>query len=225
MKYIENSKNYFVDEQGFVYSGNRKLKTNNATNGYSSVTIRYLNGTKKVHYVHRLVALLFIPNESNLPVVNHKDLNKRNNSVLNLEWVSHKDNVAHAMNNGAFSDREGTRFSALFTRKQIVEVCELLEEGWRDVDIARKTNVERRTVGAIRKKKIWTHISDNYSFNKSSRKLKISVETIRWICKMILDGKTNIEIEDLVKNTLITRQDVWKIRNKQLYKTISNQYF
>lgn len=224
-RYIENSKDYFIDELGFVYKNNRRLKTNNATNGYSSVTIRYLNGIRKVHYVHRLVAMVFLPNPDNLPVVNHKDLNKQNNAVSNLEWVSYKDNTKHAINEGAYCDEEGTRYSAIYNKQQIIEVCELLEEGLRDVDIIRKTGVSKATVEGVRKKKMWVHLSNQYNFSHSSRKLKISVETIRWICKMIQEGKSNIEIENLVLNKQITRQDVWKIRNKQLYRMISKEYF
>lgn len=45
---------------------------------------------------HRVVAYIFIPNPDNLPCVNHIDGNKTNNSVSNLEWVSHRENVSHS---------------------------------------------------------------------------------------------------------------------------------
>lgn len=45
--------------------------------------------------IHRLVAEAFIPNPAGLPVVNHKDRNKKNNQVSNLEWVTQRDNVRH----------------------------------------------------------------------------------------------------------------------------------
>lgn len=50
----------------------------------------------KWHYSHRLVAIHFIPNPDNLSDVNHKDGNKSNNSINNLEWMSHKDNIIHS---------------------------------------------------------------------------------------------------------------------------------
>lgn len=50
--------------------------------------------------IHRLIALTFCPNPLNLPQVNHKDGNKRNNSVDNLEWISASDNVKHAIKLG-----------------------------------------------------------------------------------------------------------------------------
>ena len=56
--------------------------------------------------VHRLVAEAFIPNPQNLSDVNHKDGNKLNNSVDNLEWTSRKGNLLHAMRAGLHSNPE-----------------------------------------------------------------------------------------------------------------------
>lgn len=63
-----------------------------------------LKGMNRCHYVHRLVAKAFIPNPENKPAVNHKDLNKVNNRVENLEWVTAYENTHHARDNGVFPD-------------------------------------------------------------------------------------------------------------------------
>ena len=65
------------------------------TNGYLTYTFCQ-NGVKKTFRLHRLVALYFIDNPNNLPYVNHKDGDKTNNKVENLEWCTAKENDAHA---------------------------------------------------------------------------------------------------------------------------------
>lgn len=70
--------------------------------GYYTIDL-YNHDDKRHGYprsIHRLVAEAFIPNPDNLPVVNHKDGDKLNNSVENLEWVSFRDNNMHAIENG-----------------------------------------------------------------------------------------------------------------------------
>jgi hypothetical protein len=53
------------------------------------------NGDKKIKYIHILVGLHFIENENNYPQINHLDLNKENNIISNLEWVTNQQNTIH----------------------------------------------------------------------------------------------------------------------------------
>lgn len=64
--------------------------------GYLTIGI-YNKGIKKYPTIHRLVALTYIPNPENKLQVNHKDGNKLNNAVSNLEWVSNRENIIHAL--------------------------------------------------------------------------------------------------------------------------------
>ena len=70
--------------------------------GYHRVRLYNKNHipSKRRFFVHRLVAQAFIPNEYNLPEVNHKDMNKANNHISNLEWVDRKTNERHCRRNG-----------------------------------------------------------------------------------------------------------------------------
>ena len=67
------------------------------SHGYQSVHLCNKNHKRKNHSIHRLVAEHFIPNPKNLPQVNHKDGNKVNNDVNNLEWCSSKENINHSI--------------------------------------------------------------------------------------------------------------------------------
>lgn len=59
--------------------------------GYLMITL-----SEKLYRVHRLIALTFISNPNNLPVVNHKNFNKSDNHVANLEWVTYSENSKHS---------------------------------------------------------------------------------------------------------------------------------
>jgi hypothetical protein len=74
--------------------------------GYFKVWLS--KGSKKTpFFVHRLVATMFLPNPSGLPVVNHIDGNKQNNSITNLEWCTISDNTKHAFRIGLRQPGDG----------------------------------------------------------------------------------------------------------------------
>lgn len=75
------------------------LKTQIDNNGYHRIRVT-IERIKMSYKVHREVAKAFIDNPNNLPQVNHKDGNKSNNSVSNLEWVTNQENAHHAIENG-----------------------------------------------------------------------------------------------------------------------------
>lgn len=77
----------------------RVIPPKRKANGYLFIQL-YNEGASKNFYIHRLVATTFITNPSKMSDVNHKDGNKENNKVENLEWVSHSYNLKHAYDTG-----------------------------------------------------------------------------------------------------------------------------
>jgi hypothetical protein len=93
---------YAVSSDGKVINTKtgRVLKPDITNVGYERVTLWNSKFGAKRIAVHRLVAMLYCDNSRNLPMVNHKDGDKRNNSVDNLEWVTCKENTEHAFRTG-----------------------------------------------------------------------------------------------------------------------------
>lgn len=80
-----------IHTSGYRQLKEKILKGGITKDGYNVVTLRKDN-IGKIYSIHRLVAETFIPNPNNLPEVNHKDENKVNNHVDNLEWCTHQYN-------------------------------------------------------------------------------------------------------------------------------------
>lgn len=91
---------YAVTSCGKVWSYKRKkfLKPYKEHTGYLRVDLMK-DGVKKHHKIHRFVAKAYIPNPENLKQVNHKDENKQNNSVNNLEWCTNDYNAHYGTKN------------------------------------------------------------------------------------------------------------------------------
>lgn len=93
---------YLVNNEGVIknYRG-RILKE--GYNGYGRTQYKKVtltkDGERKDLLIHRLVAEAFIPNPNNLPVVNHKDGNRLNNTIKNLEWCTQQYNIRSYHNN------------------------------------------------------------------------------------------------------------------------------
>jgi len=107
-------KNYFgytIYENGDIYGKRIKhklLKTYIGTTGY--YTFKFCYGVGQIdRKVHRVIAELFIPNPENKPCINHKDANKLNNNIDNLEWYTHKENSVHAKSLGLFQSQKGSK--------------------------------------------------------------------------------------------------------------------
>lgn len=106
-KHIQNYENYLIYDDGRVFNTTTQkfLKGSIGENGYLYYRLSK-NGHKKMFYAHRLTAQHFIENPNNLPVVNHKDGNKLNNQINNLEWVTYSENTKHWKDNNHITRKQ-----------------------------------------------------------------------------------------------------------------------
>ena len=138
--------NYLIYSDGRVFSkkSNRFLTpTLNKTNGYLYVSLGRKLPKKNIH---RLVAECFIPNPNNLPQVNHKDENKQNNNVENLEWCTQNYNLCY----GTAAERARLKkLNNSPTAKKVLQFDKnnnLIAEYSSMQDAARKTGIDRGSI-------------------------------------------------------------------------------
>ena len=98
---------YFVNEQGKIFSKSkfgigstgelREIKQYVKTGGYLNCALVNNNGKTKYYRVHRIVLSAYLENINNKSYVNHKDSNRQNNNLNNLEWVTPRENNNHSL--------------------------------------------------------------------------------------------------------------------------------
>ena len=99
VKSIKRKARYYNHSKELFRMVNEKIIYQRETNwGYYTVNLNK-NGQTKIKRIHRLVASAFIPNPEHKEEVNHKDSNKKNNRVNNLEWATRSENAIHAWEN------------------------------------------------------------------------------------------------------------------------------
>lgn len=190
--------NYLITESGRVINkkSDRELKPAIDKDGYKRVLLM-IKGQRKMFYVHRLVALHFVPNPNNYPVVDHLDGNKQNNFPSNLEWVTVGENTQRAYNMGlAKAVRGENHGESKYTNEQVTKVCELLVHDTPYKIIQEITGVDEGVIYKIRHRKSWTHISKDYDFPelRKARPRKIPNELKEEMNKLIKEGYDNRSI-------------------------------
>ena len=158
---------YAVSDKGRVYSQSRTefvtsvrtgghyryrnaclLVPKNSKLGYPQVGL-YKDGVCKRKTVHRLVAEAFIPNPEGLKEVNHKDGDKANSLLCNLEWCTRSQNSLHSTRTLGKNRGEDNSVSKL-TERNISEIIKLLESGESQTQIAEKFGVSSHAIYRIR---------------------------------------------------------------------------
>lgn len=140
------------------YTFNKVMKINLDKDGYPYV---HLAGNfKRNMKIHRLVALTFLDNPENKPMVNHIDGVKTNNHVSNLEWVTQSENEKHAWKNN-LKNQSGTRnHRAKLTDELVLEILKLHKEGVKPPFIIKSyPEVSYTAIYGVLNRKTWKHLS------------------------------------------------------------------
>lgn len=112
----------------------KQLKLSNNGRGYLQIYLRK-DGKKYALYIHRLVAQAFIPNPKNKEQVNHKDGNKQNNIVDNLEWVTNLENQQHARKLKLINQDGENSWNSKMFNKDVLNIRKQKENGSSPKDI------------------------------------------------------------------------------------------
>ena len=153
---------YTISNLGKVRSlltGN-EMKPQITKAGYARVNLRYAHSRDlKSLLIHRLVAMNFLPNPNNYKEVNHKDCNRLNNNVSNLEWCDRFYNIKYAFQYGKASNRGIRNPNSKLNEDDVIAIKALANTGkFFNVQIGKLFKVASTTIDAIVKGKNW---SDN----------------------------------------------------------------
>lgn len=221
---------YMISNYGRIFHKykNQILSTNIDTKGYLYKPLAIEGGSINCR-IHRLVMLAFayFPGCENY-LVNHKDGNKSNCFIWNLEWSTYSDNANHAYKTGLNQNRK-------VPENQIHKVCKLLENPANSLQfISEKTGVSYSIISAIQQKRVHTDISDKYNIQSRKVNNNLSIDQVNMLCKYYenhpkqgtLDQHSKAALESIGFKDPSSREirTAKKILTKETYNYISREY-
>jgi hypothetical protein len=151
---IRTNEYYVKNRYGERVVSGRIKKLNNHNQGYLIVSFFRFGKTK---LVHRIVATHFIPNPNNLEFVNHKNGDKKDNQVENLEWCTRQQNEDHAFSTGLKNSSESANTMSKLNESQVLEIRAnngVLSKK----ELSDKYGVHIATINRVLNRSIWNHI-------------------------------------------------------------------
>lgn len=214
---------YSVNRNGDVRSNRRGRLLTPRKNpfGYHTVYLSF-DGEGVNALVHRLVAMAYLPNPENKATVNHKDGNKDNNNLDNLEWATAQENVQHAFDTGLIVAQRGEdRWSAILTEEDVHSICKRLESGESVSSISIDLGLNIKTVSNINIGNKWKYISKLYKLTPK-RQPRIAQEDLTVICELFSRGGS---IDDAMQVVgYLSRTSIKKIYDRKTYKSFTSSY-
>ncbi len=152
---------YMVSNYGKVVGARGELSNRLDSDGYLCVTVGTENKRRKMR-VHRLVASLFVNNErEEATEVNHIDFNRANPKATNLEWVTHKENVAKSVDAGNHVGKQrGTKnVKAILTEEDVADIKMLFDNNlMSQKELSVSYNVGWSTIHNVCFRHTWKHL-------------------------------------------------------------------
>lgn len=194
--YIISNKNRVYSLETNKYLAVRHLNPEKSEAPYHKVTlqtnIKLHDGSIMVismtYLMHRLMMSIFSPvvNMENL-VINHKDGDKLNNDLTNLEWTTVSENALHAYQSGLFKPLYGAKHCcATISDKDADDICKLLvSRKFTHIQIAEIIGTSESIVGSIACGKSWKHISKKYDLSVLKQRIPIcfTLDNIHECCR------------------------------------------
>lgn len=210
------------------------LKGSLDKDGYLRYHLQREGVKSKTYRAHRLsmITFKFVEGFSELEV-NHKDGDKLNNNIENLEWCSAQENIVHSIE----TELRDPKAKALITIEECHAICKLLEDGYAPKMIAQKmfpedVNRFNSIILDIKRKRNWIDISSDYNVEAEYRygasfRSNHTIWKLEEICEKIANGEKNKAIAiDLFEVANKSNQDLISgIKNKRKYTNVSKYFF
>ena len=156
---------YSVSNSGNVRRENTKFSSEHILKPYKDyhnslrVCLSKNNKVTRI-FVHRLVCSAFLPNPENKRTVNHKDGNRLNNNLNNLEWATHSENVTHAYNVlGVRAVRGNNHYASKLTVKNVLQIRKLRFGGYGYKKLSEKFGISYTHIVDICNRRKWSWLN------------------------------------------------------------------
>lgn len=160
---------YYANDNGTIYSEktNKILSYQLDKDGYAKVQMMSDDGKRHRYSVHRLILENFCPiPDMDQFQVNHKDGNKLNNKLENLEWTTCSENNKHKYRIGLATQKGENNGASKLTEDNVKEIIQLLlSKKYTQKEIGQLYNVSEDCIGAIKQKKNWKYLTEYINFN------------------------------------------------------------
>jgi len=181
-KVVEGSK-YSISSLGNIMNNITGMLLNQNINpsGYAQVSL-YLKGKSSTRRIHRLVAETFLGLVDGLEV-NHKDGNKLNNTLINLEWCTRQENMLHAAVNNLMPSGEA-HYNSKLNEREVAFIKGMINKGYGNEKISKTFKVSEHCIESIRIGVTWKHtipkeLSKEISVNSKQYTEKLKQESYR----------------------------------------------